>query len=622
LWFIGRPPSPETLARQGVGQPADRVIAWFLDDEALENDPGYAERWAGLVRQRDVVAGRPVITAPQADWKSASNTADVLLAARPRMAFSSKSEYQDWLASRGPLIRAGTPLWACLPTQFPPAVGRQISALSGDASAITPSVSTSQLNSLVEIASAHAMRGIAFCSETSLNATDAATRARANGLEIMNRRLQQLEPWLASGKVLGRFPSVDGEWSGIVLHHDRARLLMLAPRATSPRSTKRGNEEVTFVVPGVPESCQVFLLTPVAMKTLPTQRIAGGTRIAFRPANDAYVLLTEDPKVVQSLRQQRTRNGERIVRLLRESAALKSAQIAESVRRLAQVGSHNHAVARTAATAAAQLQQVDAGLASRRVEHAHEVVIALHRMLEDSAAQLQSTVTSPNTLSSNPLSVCEDRLGDFAAFERARPSFQFGDNLLYGGDFEDVGQLTQLGWRHSQNPVPGVDSRTELSIDNPRHGNYCLIMQAAAENGLRPQLDGATLWIASAPLPVDAGQIVEITGWARVDAPFTDSGDGLQIVDSLGGPELALSISKTKGWEQFRLIRAVPEPTELRLTFAVAGLGTARIDAVMVRPIVPPADRRLPGMAPASGVAAGTAPTAVGPLLLAPSGEP
>jgi hypothetical protein len=102
--------------------------------------------------------------------------------------------------------------------------------------------------------------------------------------------------------------------------------------------------------------------------------------------------------------------------------------------------------------------------------------------------------------------------------------------------------------------------------------------------------------------------MVEITGWVRLDEPILGSDDGLQIIDSLGGPDLALSVQKTAGWEKFTMIRAVQEPADLRLTFALTGIGTARVDAVMVRTLQPATPRRLPILAPANS-APGQPPT-------------
>lgn len=613
LWFISQPPHPEALAREGLGHPGDRVIAWYLDDAAIESDPNYARRWADLVREHDSVASRPVVISPYDNWNSASKIADVLLASRAQLGLLSNTDYDEWLVGRSSLVHPGTPIWAHHATQFGPAVGRQISALSGVATA-SPNVDARHLRSLVHIACTRGVRGFVFHSDSPLNESDAATRARATTLELINRRLQRLEPWLASGKVIGQYPSSDAAWSACVLHVDRAQLLIpMADRAAEKPTAK----EIAFVVPGVSESCQVFALSPVALKVVPIQRVAGGTRFVLRPEDDTFVLMTEDPKVVQSLRQHIARYGDRMVRLQRDGAALQAVAIGETARRLTQNGVNSTAAAQVAASAGAQLQQVDAGLASNRLEHVYQVASATNQMLEQAAAELRGSVKAPTTPLSNPLSLGDDRLAEFAAFEIAYPTLQGGNNLLYGGDFEDLGQLTQFGWQHFSDANPGVESKAELSTDEPRHGTYCLMLQATSSASAQ-DVRGTPVWIDSPPVPIIAGQVLEIAGWVRVDRPVSGGGDGLQIVDSLGGPDLVLAIRQTNGWERFRIIRAVPESSELRVTFALTGLGTARLDAVMVRTLqqLPPA-RRLPVLAPANGTIR-TQPTAAGPLFVAP----
>jgi hypothetical protein len=620
LWFIGSPPQPETLMREGLVDADDRVIAWFLADVATANDPNYASRWADLVRERDAVSGRPVIVAPCDDLQSGNTAEDIMLAARPRLAFVPADAYERWLTGQLPLVRPGMPLWASFPSQLSLAVGEQIAALSGGTTTAPPGVSMIQLQSQVDVACTHAVRGFTFQSETPLSETDSATRVRANSLELINRRLQRLEPWLASGNMFGRFPSADAAWSGIVLNVDGARLLI--PRkhtaAQGPTAAK-GRGEVTFVVPGIPDSCQVYLLTPVALKTLPAQRIAGGTRFAFRPDDDVSVLMTEDPNVVQSLRQHIARYGERVVRLLRENAALKTAMISETNRRLTQNGVTSTVAGESVQGAAALLQQVDAALASQRVEQAYESAVAVNHALDQATAELRRAMHTPTALYSNPIAIADERLVEFAAFERARTMLQYGENLLYGGDFEDVRQLTQTGWRHFQGPSPGVESRAELSIEEPRHGSYCLILHAAGSSTKQPERDATSVWIESPPIPVTEGQMVEISGWARVEQHSGQSGSELQIIDSVGGPDAALVIHRTDGWERFHLVRAIPNETELRVTFALAGLGKARLDAVMLRELRQPSSQRLPAIGPGDNTGAtSSTPTAAGPLLGSP----
>jgi hypothetical protein len=540
LWFICLPPRADALARDGLGKPGDRVIAWYLEDEAIESDPNYARHWAELVRERDAVSARPIIMTPT-DWNAASKTADILLARRSRLGMISAADYDRWLVGRSLLARPGTPIWSSIPTQFDQAVGRQIAALSGVATA-PPNIDAVQIESLVQTACMRGVRGFVFDSHSSLSQSDAATRLRATTLELINRRLQMIEPWLAAGKVIGRISSADGAWTGVVLHVDRARLLIPVAEHALPQSNAT---EAVFVVPGVPESCQVFELSPAALRTLPMQRVAGGVRLAMRPDDDSFILMTEDPQVIQSLRQSIARDGARIVHLERDRAALSAASIA--------------------------------------------------------AAEQRRSIDASAKLSSNPLALSRERPIEFAAFQRTYATLRGGENLLYGGDFEDVGQMTHFGWQHFCDPVPGVDSRAELSIVEPRHGNYCLELHASATapDIAQPTVDSAPVWIQSPPMPVAGGQWIEVTGWVRIDEPIIGGDEGLQIVDSLGGPDLSLALDQTTGWQPFQMIRAVPESTEFRLTFALTGLGSARIDAVMIRTLEQPTASPLPPSASA-----------------------
>jgi hypothetical protein len=624
LWFIGAPPRPDTLACDGLGEPANRVIAWQLEDESLEIDPKYAARWADLVRQRDPLAGRPVMIAPESNWSAASKSADILLARHTRNVSADAREFDQWLSGRMPTARYGAPLWASFATQFDATVGRQAAALTGVAQA-PPSVDARRLESLVLIACTRAVRGFVFASHSPLDESDAVTRHRAATLELINRRLQLLEPWLSAGKITGRVTSSDAGWSGVVLHVDRARLLIPiadgTPSHTAARSTTMSPaQESVFVVPGVPDSCQVFALSPAALRTLPTQRIAGGTRVAVRPADDLFVLMSEDPQVLQSLRQRIAREGLQFVRLERDRALLQAMNLADQARRLQQMGRNGDAADQTSANARSQLGEVDKLLASARVEQANRLLNSLNQTFDQGIGDERAEALAAN-LHSNPLALSDWQLADFAALQSSLASLRGSDNLLYGGDFEDLDQMSQFGWRHFRSPQASTDTRADLSPFEPKHGRFCLELRAScpASGAASTALGTAPLWIQSPPIPVTAGQLLEITGWVRIDEPLLDSDQGLQIIDSLGGPQLALAIRHTDGWQPFQMIRAAPESGELRLTIALSGIGTARLDAMMVRALQSPAPRRLPPADPFDALAPETAaPASNGPLFIAP----
>ena len=86
-----------------------------------------------------------------------------------------------------------------------------------------------------------------------------------------------------------------------------------------------------------------------------------------------------------------------------------------------------------------------------------------------------------------------------------------------------------------------------------------------------------------APIQVRAGDLIEITGVARLPKPLLGSVDDLQIIDSLGGPDMALRIHHAPSWQPFRVIRAATSDAQLTVTIALFGLGKAQIDDLAIR---------------------------------------
>ena len=96
-------------------------------------------------------------------------------------------------------------------------------------------------------------------------------------------------------------------------------------------------------------------------------------------------------------------------------------------------------------------------------------------------------------------------------------------------------------------------------------------------------------------MQVEKGQLVEITGWVRIDEPIT--AQRRRPADcrfARRRRSCTLTVDQTSGWQPFQIVRGVPESTDLRLTFALTGIGTAHIDGVMVRTLQQPVARRLP----------------------------
>jgi hypothetical protein len=162
----------------------------------------------------------------------------------------------------------------------------------------------------------------------------------------------------------------------------------------------------------------------------------------------------------------------------------------------------------------------------------------------------------------------------------ARPA----PNRLPGGDFERLDTMTQTGWHHYQHPVEGIHTAADLVAEAAHRGMSGLRLTARADDPEKPPaiLETPPVWITSPAVPVEPGHLVRIHGWVNIPAPITASVDGLMVVDSIGGDDLAERIDKTKGWREFTLYRAVLQPGTVSVTFILSGLGEVRLDDVTI----------------------------------------
>ena len=485
-----------------------------------------------------------------------------------------------------------------------------------------PEVEFDHLQSLLKVASTSGIRGFMFQSHSSLSENDPATRSRAITVELLNRRLQLLEGWLAGGKVVSNITSTNGALTAAVMYVDRVRVLVPVseqpPKTTVAGGKKPATNEITFLVPGVSESSQVYFLTPVSLRTVSSERVAGGTKFVVPSAN-GLVLITEDQKVVQSLRQHLAQHGAQTLRLERELVVTQVRSMVQTDQKLAQLGYRSLPTVAFAAEINARIAALDAAMNAGQFELAqtliHTALTDCRRVITDRQRQLQP----PDDLQSTALKLSAAWLDDVVELEQSLAQLKPGGNQLEAGDFENLNAMTQAGWQHIVPARAGGAASTELSADRPHDGTYCLKLAATpkADASLLARSD-PLVWIVSPPMPLDENKIVEITGWVRVDVPFQTPGSGLVIMDTIGGPELSLVVNQASGWQSFRMLRAVPKETEFRLTFALTGVGTANVDGVMVRSLEQSMPRRLPGISDANSATPATA-EAPGPITRLPN---
>ena len=612
LWLICPPPDSlhlaaehaEAAGRFAIGREYDAVLAWYLGSGLTAADLEPARRRIERLRAADRSRARPVVAGAVGDLRGFSRHLDILLLDRRPLGSSLElRDYGVWVQRQPRLARPGTPVWTTVQTQPSAALYEQLAALEPGRPPPT-ALPHEQIALLAHTAVGAGSRGLLFLTESDFLEDDRDTRQRTTALELVNAELALLEPWAAAGTIQAALEAGHRDLVGSVLRVNRARLVL--PRWSSAGAQyvpdPPATSTLSFVVPGIPESANAYEMVPGGLGAARHRRVTGGLQLTLdRFGLWSSVLLAQDPLLISRLGERAAEAGPRAARLYREVAAGTLQTVMEVQRHLPANTLPADESALRLREAEAHLHQSDAHLAAREYRQAFQAAQQAVRALrllqrrhwETAAAMLNSPVTSPGACSFASLP-WHWRLG-----EQIRAS-QYGPNLLPGGDFEHLPRLLQAGWQHREHRVEGCRTEVELAVEAARSGNTGLRMAVRPQDPDHPPavVETPPAWIVTPPLPVEAGQLVVVHGYANVPRAIAGSVDGLMIFDSFSGEALAERIGRTDGWQPFTLFRVAPRSGPLRVTFALTGLGEARLDDVSIRvlhPAAPPATARLPG---------------------------
>ncbi len=587
LWLVCTPP-------RSIGPEYDSVMAWDIGRGLTDEHLDATRRWARHVRSADRHCGRPLICMPTSNLRAYSRQVDLLLLdRRPVGASLELADWGTWIRRQPFLARPGTPVWTAVQTQPAPAIRRQL--LAADPAADPPdSLSSGQIKLLAYTAIGSGSRGLLFTSHSPLDASDPETLQRAMTLELLNLQLQLIEHWASAGSLQATAEGTEPGVIGAVLRSNRSRLVL--PIYSSPGAQYVPGQSAagqSLVVPGVPESSNVYNIVPGGLKPLRHKRVTGGMRVALeRFGLTGQMLLTQDPLTVAGMTRHMVSAGPRAAELQRHLAAGKLHTVEQVVGRLS---------GRTATATAAQtqqqlsiakqeLQRADRYLASRDYPaawlHARRAICSL-RLVE--RAEWESAVGVLDYPTSIPPAVAFNTLPSYYRWaDRIRAS-RFGPNRLGGGNFEDLRTLIHTGWQHRRCSTTGIQTSADLLPAAAHSGSNGLRLTAVACDPENPPtvVETAPLWITTPNVPVEAGQIVCINGWVQIPKEITGSVDGLMIVDSLSGDALARRIKQTTDWRQFTIYRVAPQSGWMNVSFVLTGIGEVRLDDVMIQPLLP-----------------------------------
>ncbi len=582
------PPPPDLLSAKAITAKHNSILAWNLGELLSSGDLEQVENWERLITRYDPIGARPTVLAPQLNALESSRISDVILIGRPFLGTElTIREYAAWLTQRQQLARPGTPTWTVVETQPSSRYRLQLAALSTAEAQHTQASYAQQIASL-SAALGTKTSGFYFESQSPLDAEDSATKRRAMTLELTNLRVQLAEPWLATGRQVSSARASHSDLSALVLQTERSHLLVPVWWSQSMQSEVHPREPgpVSFVVPGVGESSEAFLVTLGGVERVRHRRVTGGIRISLEQLPlDAFLLLSDDRQAIAQVTQYVRRIAPRATKIRRELVGLRLQQAVDITLHLDHLADDMNQTRSLLRQVQTELGACDRATQSNSFAlaylHADSADAIVDQALESLLAKAPASPATGNAT----ISHVSIPLADQLKLQRTLARAPLTTNLLRGGGFEDLAQLLDSGWRHKQLTVDGITSTVRLSPDAPHSGSYCLELEARPIDPTAPVtiVPTAPVWITSHPVQVRQGDLLEVTGVARLPEPLVGSVDGLQIIDSFGGTEMALRIQDAPAWQPFKVIRAATSDAQVSVTIALSGLGRAQVDDVAVR---------------------------------------
>jgi hypothetical protein len=609
IWLIAPPPLQNSGGANAapmiapIGPEFDPVLAWHLGDGLTRGQLDSLVAEVRQLRLADARNHRPILCGPDTELRQFSRQVDLLELSRlPLGTGLELTDYAAWLRSRPSLAVPGTPFWAAVQTQLWPATREQQFLIGG---AIAPAeVDCESIRMLTYLAISAGARGIEFQSDRPFASVRPDVQLT---LSLLNNELELIEPWATTGSDISLATSTDPQVTGMVIRTDRARLLMMMRLAPGSQHVPRpmATAPAAIVVPGVPESHEVYELTPVGLRPINHKRVTGGTQITIDQFQlTALVLLTPDQVVVNTLEHRLAAMAARAADLQRELAARTMADLESVDRQLPPRASPAPQAADWLAKAQTSLVDADKALTAGDRPAAYLAARkAMGPMEQYKRLRWEQADTTQNSPVVSPMIATFDTLPAHWRFLDQIRVGRIGPNQLPTGNCENLEAMRQAGWRLFEHPQPSVASRVELSSTVSHSGHFSLHLQVKPANPLEPPtlVETPPVWITTAPIAARRGEIVVMRGWLRVPVPITGSVDGLMILDSIGGEALAERALKTPGWREFVLYRIAAQDGPVMLTFAQTGLGDAWIDDVTVQTIAPPAANQIPAAAQANG---------------------
>ena len=590
IWLVCPPPS--SVGLRAIGFNYDPVIAWTGGDKVTGRHVQFLNESVREIRASDRRVDRPVLATISSHYQTMANLVDIPVIGCPTISSSFPSRnYSDWVSARTRL--SAKPFWVDIPTHAPQTMTRQALAMSINNGPLP--LQHQQLKFLIYEAITGGSRGIRFLSRERLDVVDPTTQLRALSLLWVMRHLDQIQPWISGGLV----QQIQSGSAAEQLH--RIRLgdseLILVQRTTGLEQHVAGDVAVKkYEVKDLDcsVSAQSYRVDELGAQLITNTRDSTRPTITFENCPyAAAALVTQSPGAVAIVNQATTgSNSDSLFqqRFQLSEQALAVVQLIQQ--RLSQQGQSadvevESAIGQSVQHLGSAQRMISAGDQERAMTHLDTAdafsSFARRKWIETRFDPRPGIVVSP-------LLMNVGLIPDHDSFSVGLAEATWNPNALPAGDFENLDQMLESGWANRREDLPNINSLVTLEKTAAYAGSYGLKMFAETRSA-ESVVPVAPVSVQSAEVAVKAGQLVRIHGYVRLPRPLTGNGQGLLIIDSLGGRDLASRIEQTDGWQEFTIYRMSERPAQVSVKFGLSGFGTALVDEVTIRTLENSASR-------------------------------
>lgn len=591
VWLLC-PPPPDWQSN-ALAARSERILAWMLGEGMGEQESrNVAERIREL-RAGDPRAGRPIAVGAVENWAALAQNCDLLVVGQLTAGGNLPlNRYSDWVAGCREATGNSLPVWVDLHTEFPAAAVRQMGNFIGQLPPLP--LEPQQLQFALFEALAGGGRGIRFLSRSRLDGADPQSRLRALQVQWLNRQLDQFEPWVAAGVVVGSNDTGNNPLQVTALKLNRGTLL-LVQQTTGWEQLVTGDaplQTIRFTDIYSAVSDRAYLLADYGLVPLGNNRGPAGAELQIDLCPQlAAVVLTQDPQIVNRLSGGYDRPGSPGLINLHDQLTHQWFTITQLLEGQASREGRGTATASSALNEALRvLRQAESFLANGTPLTATNYLIAADQQLAvvrrelvaEARGGFRSQVSAPLLMHPSLLP---------AHWQLASQASRLGweANGLGAGEFENLEQLLANGWENIRAEDPNLETLVELSPQGAVAGQTGLRLVAAAGSAPQGSASRPPLRIHSGSVRIPAGKLVRIHGWVKLPQPLRGTAEGLLIFDSLGGRDLGLRVRQTEGWQEIVMYRATAEEVDLRLTIQLQGLGEVFLDEFTVQSLDLPA---------------------------------